>query len=200
MTTENTIDWETQKLIPAIIQDQATGQVLMLGYMNQETWQRTLDSGTVTFFSRSRNEIWVKGETSGNFLRLVSWKVDCDADTLLLQVHPEGPVCHTGSTTCFGEPEIDAYSALKGLVHTIDKRYSDPQPGSYIASLREKGIHKIAQKVGEESVELVIEAMRDEPELFLEEAADLLFHYLLLLRAGNKGLEDVMKVLEGRKR
>lgn len=192
--------WDVNGLIPAIIQDQSNGNVLMLGYVNKESWEQTLNTGVVTFYSRSRQKIWIKGETSGNYLHLSDWSVDCDGDTLLLQVSPEGPVCHTGSTTCFGNPVKNPYETLKQLQSVIGQRFTEPKEGSYIQSLIEKGIPKIAQKVGEEGVELVIEAMRDERELFLSEAADLLFHYLILLRAKNSSLEDVLEVLERRAR
>jgi phosphoribosyl-ATP pyrophosphohydrolase/phosphoribosyl-AMP cyclohydrolase len=192
--------WDENGLVSAIIQDQSNGNVLMLGYVNKESWEQTLNTGVVTFYSRSRQKIWVKGETSGNYLHLSDWSVDCDGDTLLLQVSPEGPVCHTGSTTCFGPPVKDPYETLKQLQLVIDQRFKEPKEGSYIQSLIQKGIPKIAQKVGEEGVELVIEAMRDEPELFLSEAADLLFHYLILLRVKNSSLEDVLDVLEQRSR
>ena len=185
-------------LIPAIIQDAGSKNILMLGYMNQESFNLTLLTRKVTFFSRSRNEIWVKGETSGNFLRMVDWKLDCDEDTLLIQVIPDGPTCHTGATTCFGEPKADSFDPLKKLISTIDSRFSVPKEGSYIQSLIEKGLPKIAQKVGEEGVEIVIEAMRNEPELFKEEAADLLFHYLVLLRAKEVSFEEILSVLESR--
>jgi len=185
-------------LIPAVIQDANSKAVLMLGYMNQESFNLTLLTNKVTFFSRSRNQIWVKGETSGNFLRMVSWKLDCDEDTLLIQAIPDGPTCHTGATTCFGAPSADSFDTLKKLINTIDSRFNAPKEGSYIQSLIEKGLPKIAQKVGEEGVEIVIEAMRNEPELFKEEAADLLFHYLVLLRAKETGFDDVLKVLESR--
>lgn len=197
---EITFKWDENGLIPAIIQNQLNGNVLMLGYVNKESWELTLETRIVTFYSRSRQTIWIKGETSGNYLHLSDWSVDCDGDTLLLQVSPAGPVCHTGNVSCFGKPAEDSYETLKQLQSVIDQRFRAPKEGSYIQSLIEKGIPKIAQKVGEEGVELVIEAMRDEPELFLGEAADLLFHYLILLRAKNMSLEDVLDVLEKRTR
>lgn len=187
-------------LIPAIIQNANTKAVLMLGYMNQESFNLTLLTNKVTFFSRSRKEIWVKGETSGNFLRMTDWKLDCDEDTLLIQAIPDGPTCHTGTTTCFGEPEKEAYDTLRNLISTIDRRFKEPKEGSYVQSLIEKGIPKIAQKVGEEGVEIVIEAMRNEPQLFKEEAADLLFHYLLLLRAKEVRFEEILEVLKEREK
>ncbi len=185
-------------LIPAIIQDANSKAVLMLGYMNQEAFNLTLLSNKVTFFSRSRNQIWVKGETSGNFLRMVDWKLDCDEDTLLIRAISDGPTCHTGATTCFGEQPADGFDTLKKLIQTIDSRFREPKEGSYIQSLIDKGLPKIAQKVGEEGVEIVIEAMRNEPELFRQEAADLLFHYLLLLRAKETAFDEILEVLESR--
>jgi phosphoribosyl-AMP cyclohydrolase / phosphoribosyl-ATP pyrophosphohydrolase len=187
-------------LIPAIIQDSTNKEVLMLGYMNETAFNQTLESKLVTFFSRSRNKIWVKGETSGNYLELVDWSLDCDEDTLLIQVKAKGPVCHTGTKTCFGEVNPAPFETLRKLADTIDERFISPKEGSYIQSLIDKGLPKIAQKVGEEGVEIVIEAMRNEPELFKEEAADLLFHYLVLLRAKEVSLEEVLKVLSGRER
>lgn len=185
-------------LIPAVIQDAQTNQVLMLGYMNEEAFNQTLESELVTFFSRSRNEIWVKGATSGNYLELIDWCLDCDEDTLLIRANAKGPTCHTGKTSCFGEAEPRSLDTLRKLIHTIDERFMIPKEGSYIQSLIEKGLPKIAQKVGEEGVEVVIEAMRDEPELFKEEAADLLFHYLVLLRAKEVGFNEVLNVLSVR--
>ncbi len=187
-------------LIPAIIQDSTTKDILMLGYMNEEAFNQTLETKLVTFFSRSRNEIWVKGATSGNYLELIDWSLDCDEDTLLIQANAKGPICHTGTISCFGEVVPDPFKTLSKLVDTIDKRFTTPKEGSYIQSLIEKGLPKIAQKVGEEGVEIVIEAMRDEPELFKEEAADLLFHYLVLLRAKEVSLEEVLNVLGGREK
>ena len=183
-------------LIPAIIQDSATKEVLMLGYMNNEAFELTKQTKKVTFFSRSRNTLWVKGETSGNYLDLVDWKLDCDEDTLLIRVIPDGPTCHTGTNTCWGESKSTVFSVLETLIQTIDDRFSNPKSGSYIQSLIEKGLPKIAQKVGEEGVELVIEAMRDETELFKEEAADLLFHYLILLRTKEVGFSEILDVLK----
>lgn len=184
-------------LIPAIIQDAETRQVLMLGYMNQEAFEKTTREGVVTFFSRSKNRLWTKGETSGNFLHVIDWKVDCDQDTLLFRVRPQGPVCHTGSDTCFDETNQDAHF-LHYLEQVIRQRRDQPDEKSYTASLFRKGINKIAQKVGEEAVELVIEAKDNDEGLFLNEAADLLFHYLVLLSAKGYGLQDVISVLEKR--
>jgi phosphoribosyl-ATP pyrophosphohydrolase/phosphoribosyl-AMP cyclohydrolase len=187
-----------QNLIPAIVQNIKTKEVLMLGYMNEEAFELTKQTGRVTFFSRSRNEIWVKGETSGNYLRLVDWKLDCDKDTLLIQAIPEGPTCHTGTTSCWGNTQLTDFSGLDQLIQTIDNRFLIPKEGSYIQALIVKGLPKIAQKVGEEGVEIVIEAMRNEPELFRAEAADLLFHYLVLLRAKEVSFSEILTVLKDR--
>ncbi|MFY7990722.1 MAG: bifunctional phosphoribosyl-AMP cyclohydrolase/phosphoribosyl-ATP diphosphatase HisIE [Fluviicola sp.] len=190
--------YDVNGLIPAIIQNSKTKEVLMLGYMNEEAFNQTVATGIVTFFSRSRNEIWVKGETSGNYLRLNNWKLDCDQDALLIQAEPDGPTCHTGTSSCWGETQEPDFSVLKTLIETIDDRFTTPKEGSYIQSLIAKGLPKIAQKVGEEGVEIVIEAMRDEPQLFKEEAADLLFHYLVLLRAKGVALDEILSVLSSR--
>ena len=188
-------------LIPAIIQDSETKSVLMLGYMNAESYQKTLDTKKVTFFSRSKQRLWTKGEESGNFLHLVSIKNDCDNDTLLIQVKPEGPTCHTGSDTCWQEPNNQEYGFLSKLENTIKtRRENADSEKSYVASLFEKGINKIAQKVGEEAVEVVIEAKDNNDHLFLDESADLLFHYLILLQAKGFELNDVVQVLKGRQK
>lgn len=192
--------YDKNGLIPAIIQDGQTNQILMLGYMNAVSFQQTLETKLVTFFSRSRNELWVKGETSGNYLELIDWSLDCDEDTLLIRVKATGPTCHTGTISCFGETESTSFDTLAKLIQTIDQRFTTPKEGSYIQSLIEKGLPKIAQKVGEEGVEIVIEAMRNEPQLFKEEAADLLFHYLILLRAKEVGLDEILDVLSARVR
>ena len=184
-------------LVPAIIQDAHTGQVLMLGYMDEAAWEKTLEEGVVTFFSRSKNRLWTKGESSGHFLHVVAWKSDCDNDTLLFRVRPQGPVCHTGSETCFDEANATP-DFLRYLEQVIRARREQTDPGSYTASLFRKGINKIAQKVGEEAVELVIEAKDDNETLFLNEAADLMFHYLVLLAAKGHRLEDVVAVLKER--
>ncbi|MBK8041889.1 MAG: bifunctional phosphoribosyl-AMP cyclohydrolase/phosphoribosyl-ATP diphosphatase HisIE [Haliscomenobacter sp.] len=185
-------------LVPAIIQDEDTHQVLMLGYMNQAAFDKTLEENVITFYSRSKDRLWTKGETSGHFLHLVSWKVDCDQDTLLFRVHPQGPVCHTGSDTCFDEPNVNL-NFLEKLETVIRQRRDEPEgTASYTASLFRKGINKVAQKVGEEAVELVIEAKDDNETLFLGEAADLLFHYLVLLAAKGYALKDVVTVLQAR--
>ena len=188
-------------LIPAIIQDSETKSVLMLGYMNAESYQKTLNTKKVTFFSRSKQRLWTKGEESGNFLNLVDIKNDCDNDTLLIQVKPEGPTCHTGSDTCWQEANNQEYGFLSKLENTIKtRRENADSEKSYVASLFEKGINKIAQKVGEEAVEVVIEAKDSNDHLFLDESADLLFHYLILLQAKGFELNDVVQVLKGRQK
>ena len=186
-------------LVPAIIQDAETRKVLMLGYMNQEAYARSLETGLVTFFSRSKNRLWVKGETSGNHLDLVDHKWDCDEDAILIQAKPRGPVCHKGSDTCWQEKNLPAYGFLSTLEVIIDDRFTSSKKGeSYVASLKNKGRAKIAQKVGEEAVEVVIEAMKNDKEKWKEEAADLLFHFLVLLRDGAIALDDVVMVLRKR--
>ncbi|MCG8574849.1 MAG: bifunctional phosphoribosyl-AMP cyclohydrolase/phosphoribosyl-ATP diphosphatase HisIE [Flavobacteriales bacterium] len=189
------LKYDSNGLIPAIIQDSQTKTVLMLGYMNQEAIQITKESGWVTFYSRSKQRLWMKGEESGNRLKLAEMKSDCDADALLIKVVPLGPVCHKGTGNCWGEENFDLITYLQT---TIEDRLSKGTPDSYIASLFEKGLNKIAQKVGEEAVELVIEAKDNNDELFLNEAADLFFHYMLLLRAKDHSVEDVFEVLKGR--
>lgn len=183
-------------LVPVIIQDYLNLKVLMLGYMNQEAFDKTLQEKKVTFFSRSKNRLWTKGETSGNFLELVDWKIDCDQDTILIKAKPLGPTCHNGTTTCFAE-ETD-----KGFLYELQKTISDKidsdDESSYTNELYKKGINKVAQKVGEEAVELVIEAKDDNNDLFLNEAADLMYHYLILLKAKGFTLEDVELVLKSR--
>lgn len=186
-------------LVPAIIQDAKTKNVLMLGYMNQEAYDKTKETGKVTFFSRSKNRLWTKGETSGNFMHLVDMKVDCDKDTILIQANPVGPVCHTGTDTCWHEQNIQSYGFLSTLEDVITSRIENAEEQkSYVASLFAKGINKVAQKVGEEAVEVVIEAKDNDDDLFLEESADLLFHYLMLLQAKGFKLQNVINVLEGR--
>jgi phosphoribosyl-ATP pyrophosphohydrolase/phosphoribosyl-AMP cyclohydrolase len=184
-------------LIPAIIQDVETKNVLMLGYMNQAALEKTIETGLVTFFSRSKQRLWTKGETSGNTLKLVDIKNDCDEDTLLISVNPNGPTCHKDTTTCWGEPK---QPILEYLESTIKNRREEDSKESYVKSLFNDGINKIAQKVGEEAVEVVIEAMDNNDQLFLEETADLLFHYLILLEAKGFGLKDVLSVLENRRK
>ncbi|WP_394748757.1 bifunctional phosphoribosyl-AMP cyclohydrolase/phosphoribosyl-ATP diphosphatase HisIE [Spongiimicrobium salis] len=195
------IDFNKNKdgLIPAIIQDVTTKNVLMLGYMNEEAFNKTKESGKVTFFSRSKQRLWTKGEESGNYLNLVAIQNDCDHDTLLISVHPVGPTCHTGSDTCWNGDNKQDYGFISTLEEIIRDRKENPEnQDSYVASLFRKGINKVAQKVGEEAVEVVIEAKDDDEELFLGESADLLFHYLILLQAKGYTLEDVMAVLKGR--
>jgi phosphoribosyl-AMP cyclohydrolase / phosphoribosyl-ATP pyrophosphohydrolase len=188
-------------LIPAIIQDSETKNVLMLGYMNEESIQKTIETQKVTFFSRSKQRLWTKGEESGNFLNLVSIKNDCDGDTLLIQAKPVGPTCHTGADTCWQEENTDNYGFITQLENTIKiRRENADSEKSYVASLFEKGINKIAQKVGEEAVEVVIEAKDDNDDLFLSESADLLFHYLILLQAKGFQLNDVVEVLKKRQK
>ena len=188
-------------LIPAIIQDSETKNVLMLGYMNEESLQKTIETQKVTFFSRSKQRLWTKGEESGNFLNLVSIKNDCDGDTLLIQAKPVGPTCHTGADTCWQEENKDNFGFISSLENTIKTRRENADAEkSYVASLFEKGINKIAQKVGEEAVEVVIEAKDDNDELFLSESADLLFHYLILLQAKGFQLNDVVDVLKKRQK
>ena len=187
-------------LVPVVAQDVDTRQILMLGYANEEAMKITIETNKLTFYSRSKNRLWTKGEQSGNFLLVQSMALDCDQDTVLALVHPHGPVCHTGDDTCWGQKnESSNLSFLQSLEATIVLRKSkgDAQR-SYVADLFAKGINKIAQKVGEEAVELVIEAKDDNKDLFLGEAADLLFHYLILLQAKDCKLEDVVGVLKGR--
>jgi phosphoribosyl-ATP pyrophosphohydrolase/phosphoribosyl-AMP cyclohydrolase len=188
-------------LIPAIIQDNETKNVLMLGYMNQEALDQTLATNKVTFFSRSKKRLWTKGEESGNFLELISIKEDCDNDTLLVKVKPVGPTCHTGLDTCWQEANNQEFGFLSKLENTIAIRKANADTEkSYVASLFAKGINKIAQKVGEEAVEVVIEAKDNNNDLFLSESADLLFHYLILLQAKGFQLQDVVEVLKGREK
>ena len=188
-------------LIPAIIQDSETKTVLMLGYMNAESYQKTLDTKKVTFYSRSKQRLWTKGEESGNFLNLVDIKNDCDNDTLLIQVKPEGPTCHTGLDTCWQETNNQEYGFISKLENTIKvRRENADSEKSYVASLFKLGINKIAQKVGEEAIEVVIEAKDDNDNLFLDESADLLFHYLILLQAKGFQLNDVVDVLKKRQK
>ena len=179
-------------LIPAIIQDATTNKVLMLGYMNQEALSATQETKKVTFYSRTKQRLWTKGEESGNFLQLIDIKTDCDNDTLLITVNPVGPVCHTGSETCWNEKNNSNFGFLSELENTItERRTTANNDTSYVASLFKKGINKIAQKVGEEAVETVIEAMGSNDELFVYESADLLFHYLMLLQAKGFTLKDI---------
>ena len=185
-------------LIPAIIQDNKTNKVLMLGFMNQEAFEKTEREKLVTFFSRTKNRLWTKGEESGNFLDVTEIIADCDNDTILIKATPRGPVCHTGQDTCFNEENENVLSFIGFLQDLIDRRKIEMPEGSYTTKLFQKGINKIAQKVGEEAVELVIEAKDDNDDLFLNEAADLMFHLLVLLTAKNYRIEDVVKVLQTR--
>ena len=183
-------------LVPVIIQDVNTLQVLMLGYMNLEAYNKTIKENWVTFFSRSKNRLWTKGEVSGNYLQVAGIRVDCDSDTLLIKVYPAGPVCHTGRTSCFGEETAKGF--VYSLQSVIEQRIKDDASGSYTNALFKKGVNKVAQKVGEEAVELVIEAMTDNREGFIYEAADLLYHYLILLKLKDLKLEDIEKELKSR--
>ncbi len=182
--------------MPAIIQDAQTGKVLMLGFMNDAAFQKTSTEKRVTFFSRSKQRLWTKGETSGNFLDVVEMRADCDSDTILIKVKPHGPVCHTGSDTCFDEKNTGYF--LPRLEEIINDRFENPSESSYVASLAKKGVKKIAQKVGEEAVEVALEAQDGDPDLFLGEAADLVFHLLVLLRAMGFSLRNVEDVLRSR--
>ena len=188
-------------LVPAIIQDATTNKVLMLGFMNEEAFQKTQTEKRVTFFSRTKNRLWTKGEESGNFLNVVSIHPDCDNDTLLIKANPVGVVCHTGADTCWNEKnEKSNLDFLIELEQTITSRKNSPTEESYTSKLFAKGINKIAQKVGEEATELVIESKDDNADLFLNEGADLLFHYLILLQAKGCKLQDVIAILEKRKK
>lgn len=183
-------------LVPVIVQDYTSLQVLMLGYMNEEAFTKTQSEGKVTFFSRNRNRLWTKGETSGNFLVVKEIKIDCDNDTILIKVIPTGVVCHTGAQTCFGE--INAKGYLYKLEETIHQRIDEDDENSYTNKLYKRGINKVAQKVGEEAVELIIEAKDNDINLFKNEAADLLYHFLILLKAKNVKLEEVEQILQER--
>ena len=200
MTNEPDFNKAVDGLLPAIIQDDHTGKVLMQGYMNKESFQKTLNEKVVWFYSRSKQRLWKKGETSGNELQLTSVRLDCDLDSILIKVIPLGPVCHTGADTCFNEINTVSYDWIKHLEAIIEQRQKSGDSKSYVASLFEKGINKIAQKVGEEAVEVVIEAKDDNEELFLNEAADLLFHYLILLKAKGYKLSDVLEILRSREK
>ncbi|GGG40419.1 histidine biosynthesis bifunctional protein HisIE [Dokdonia pacifica] len=187
-------------LVPAIVQDARTKSVLMLGYMNEEAYSKTLDSKRVTFYSRSKERLWTKGEESNNYLDLIDIKIDCDQDSLLVLAEPTGPVCHKGTDTCWGERNLPQYGFFSHLEDVIRDRKDNPEdnPNSYVASLFKKGINKVAQKVGEEAVEVVIEAKDDNDLLFLNESADLIFHLMVLLRAKGFGLRSVEKTLIAR--
>ncbi|MGE0931537.1 bifunctional phosphoribosyl-AMP cyclohydrolase/phosphoribosyl-ATP diphosphatase HisIE [Peijinzhouia sedimentorum] len=200
LTKVSEVDFtKTDGLVPAIIQDASTHKVLMLGYMNEESLSKTMQEGKVTFFSRSKGRLWTKGETSGNFLLSQQILLDCDQDTILIKVNPVGPACHTGADTCFDEENVPSNAAfIQQLANIIKARKSDTSGKSYTKSLFDSGIAKMAQKVGEEAVEVVIEAMRDNKELFKEEASDLLFHYLVLIEGMNLSLEEIVEVLAKR--
>jgi len=193
------IKYNSEGLIPAIIQDAQTKMVLMLGYMNAEALEQTKATKKVTFYSRSKQRLWMKGEESGNVLNLVSIKSDCDKDTLLIKVNPQGPTCHKGTDTCWKENNSLTFGFLSELESVIqDRKDNASEDDSYVASLFKKGINKIAQKVGEEAVEVVIEAKDNNEQLFLDESADLLFHYLILLQAKGYKLNDIVDVLKSR--
>jgi len=188
---------QSDGLLPVIIQDKNTSKILMLGYMNEEAYQETLRDGKLTFFSRSKKRLWMKGETSGNYLYVKDILLDCDNDTLLIKAEPAGPVCHTGADTCFNEKNV-ADNFIQTLEDIIKQRKNNPIEGSYTSNLFRKGLNKIAQKVGEEAVELIIESMGNKNDLFLNEAADLLFHYLVLLRAKGHEFKEVGEILKSR--
>ena len=193
------IKYNSEGLIPAIIQDAETKTVLMLGYMNAEALSQTLETKKVTFFSRSKQRLWMKGEESGNVLNLVDIKNDCDSDTLLIKVIPQGPTCHKGTDTCWKEDNTQEFGFISELENVIkDRKENATEDTSYVASLFAKGINKIAQKVGEEAIEVVIEAKDNDDDLFLNESADLLFHYLILLQAKGFKLNDIVDVLKSR--
>ncbi|GAB4001248.1 bifunctional phosphoribosyl-AMP cyclohydrolase/phosphoribosyl-ATP diphosphatase HisIE [Spirosoma daeguense] len=203
MNSEINFDKSPDGLIPAVIQDAETSKVLMLGYMNREAYDKTVAENVVTFFSRSKQRLWTKGETSNNFLHVQNILVDCDGDTLLIKANPVGPVCHTGADTCFEEANQKPATAGKGqflnyLQSIIHDRKVNPSEKSYTTTLFNRGVNKIAQKVGEEAVELVIEAKDSNDDLFKGEAADLLFHFLVLLEQKNIDLDDIIAVLEHR--
>ena len=180
-------------LVPAVIQDTLSLQVLMVGYMNEEAFEKTREEGKVTFFSRSKNRLWTKGETSGNWLIVDEIVADCDNDTILIKAYPQGPACHTGSTSCFGGKQSKGF--LYELENVIEKRITENPEGSYTSKLFSRGVNKVAQKVGEEAVELVIEAKDDNIDLFKNEAADLLYHFLILLKTKKLKLEDIEAIL-----
>lgn len=185
-------------LIPAIVQDNNTNKVLMLGFMNEEAYEATKETGKVTFFSRTKNRLWMKGETSGNTLQVVSMMIDCDNDTILIKANPAGPVCHTGADTCFGEKNIEDIMFLKYLQDFIEQRRQEMPEGSYTTSLFQKGVNRMAQKVGEEAVETVIEATNGTEEGFIYEASDLVYHLIVLLTSKGLRLEDLARELKKR--
>lgn len=185
-------------LVPAIVQDYGTRKVLMLGFMNQEAYEKTLETGKVTFFSRSKQRLWTKGEESGNFLHVVSVKADCDNDTLLIQAKPAGPVCHAGTDTCWGEKNEEPVMFLRLLQDFIRRRYEEMPEGSYTTSLFSSGVNKMAQKVGEEAVEAVIEATNGTDDRLIYESADLIYHLMVLLTSKGYGIEDLSRELQER--
>ena len=193
------LDFEKMNgLVPAIIQDNYTQKVLMLGFMNEEAYQKTVETGKVTFFSRTKNRLWTKGEESGNFLNVVEIKADCDQDTLLIKVHPEGPVCHTGTDTCWGETNSQDIMFLKELQDFICQRHAEMPEKSYTTTLFKSGVNKMAQKVGEEAVETVIEACNGTDERLIYEGADLLSHLIVLLTSKGYRIEDLARELKER--
>lgn len=194
------IDFEKMSgLIPAIIQDAVTSKVLMLGYMNEDAYNQTIDTGFVTFFSRSRQKLWVKGETSGNYLKLVSINIDCDNDALLIKVHPQGPVCHKGTDTCWSESnEYQPIMFLSFIQDFIEKRYKEMPEGSYTTSLFKEGLNRMAQKVGEEALEMVIEAVNGTDDRLIYEGSDMLYHLIVLLTSKELRIEDLAKELQTR--
>jgi phosphoribosyl-ATP pyrophosphohydrolase/phosphoribosyl-AMP cyclohydrolase len=193
------LDFEkTGGLIPAIIQDASTSKVLMLGYMNEEALTKTQENGKVTFYSRTKQRLWTKGEESGNFLHVVSIKDDCDHDTLLIKVNPAGPVCHTGADTCFEEKNTEDVLFLKYLQQFIEKRHQEMPEGSYTTSLFKSGVNRMAQKVGEEAIESVIEACNGTDERLIYEAADMLYHLIVLLTSKGLSIEDLARELQKR--
>ncbi len=200
MTTTNEIDFDKgDGLVPAIVQDASTGKVLMLGYMNREAYEKTVAAGLVTFFSRSRNCLWTKGETSGNYLRMVSIAVDCDGDALLVKAKPDGPTCHTGTDTCWGETNAaNPLLFLTELQDFVEKRHEEMPEGSYTTSLFRDGVNRMAQKVGEEALETVIEAVNGSNERLVYEGADMLYHLIVLLTHKGLRIEDLAKELQVR--
>ncbi len=198
-TIVNKIDWQKMdNLVPVVVQCHSTGKVLMLGYMNQEALQQTLATKLVTFYSRSKQRLWQKGETSGNVLKLINIAVDCDGDSLLALAEASGPTCHIGSASCFSQGFVNHYEVLANLEKTIDKRKQQKPQSSYIANLFSQGLARIAQKVGEEGVEVVIAAMKNDHEELKNESADLIFHLLVLLAEKELSLQDVLQILDRR--
>ena len=201
MTPDVDFDKYKDGLVPVIVQDDGTGKVLMLAFMNREALDKTIETGLVTFYSRSRQQLWTKGETSGNFLKVASVHIDCDRDTLLIKAQPAGPVCHTGSISCF---ETDTAASRAGVLYDLERaiasRHDEPDKNSYTSTLFAAGINRVAQKVGEEAVELVIEAKDNNINNFKSEAADLVFHLLVLLRAKGVSLDEILEILADRRR